>query len=44
MKERKIITKQWSLHERKAHIQKKGKVHIINFSDKGKVDIKDFRQ
>ena len=41
MKERKIITKT-TLHEMKVHIKKKGKVHIVNFLDKGKVDIMDF--
>ena len=41
MEERKIITKT-TLHEMKVHIKKKGKVHIMNFSDKRKVDIMDF--
>ena len=38
MKESKIIIKT-ALHEMKVHIQKKGQVHIMNFSDKEKVDI-----
>ena len=37
-----IITKTWTLHEKKNHIKKKGKVHIMNFSDKEKVDTMDF--
>ena len=42
MTERKkeIIIKTWTLHERKVHIKKKGRVY--EFSDKGKVDIMDF--
>ena len=26
-----IITQTWTLHERIAHVKKKGKVHIMNF-------------
>ena len=37
-----IITKTLTLNERKAHINKKGKVHIMIFLDKGKGYIKDF--
>ena len=40
MKERKLITKT-TFHEIKIYIKKKRIVHIINFSDKGKVDIMD---
>ena len=40
MKERKLITKT-TFHEIKIHIKKKGIVHIINFSDKEKVNIMD---
>ena len=39
MKERKISTKT-ILHEMKVHIKKKGKVQIMNFLDKGKIDIR----
>ena len=31
-----------NLHERKIHIKKEGKVHILIFLDKRKVDIIDF--
>ena len=37
-----IITKTLILNERKTHINKKEKYHIMNFLDKGKGDIKDF--
>ena len=35
-----IIIKIWTLHERKVHIKKEGRVY--EFADKGKVDIMDF--
>ena len=40
-RKKQIITKAL-IHERKVHIKKKGKVHIMNFSDKEKVDIINF--
>ena len=41
-RKKEIITKTWTLPERKVNNKKKGNVHIMNFSDKGKVDIMDF--
>ena len=39
-RKKKVIIKTWSLHGRKVHVKKKGKVY--EFSDKEKVVIKDF--
>ena len=39
-RKKEIFIKAWTLHERKVHIKKKGRVY--NFSDKGNVDITDF--
>ena len=41
-RKKELITKTRTLYERKVHIKKKGKVYIMNFADKGKVDIMDF--
>ena len=41
-RKKKIIIKTWTLHERKVHFDKKGRIY--DFSDKGKVEIMDFWQ
>ena len=41
-RKKEITTKTWTLNERKVYIKRKGKVHIINLLDKGKVDSMDF--
>ena len=40
-RKKEIITKA-TFHKRRVHIKKKEKVHIMNFLNKGKVDIMDF--
>ena len=40
--EKKLLQRNELCNEGKVHIKKKGKVHVMNFSDKGKVDITDF--
>ena len=39
-RKKEIIIKTWTLHERKIHIKKRGRVY--EFSDKREVDIKNF--
>ena len=40
---KKLTTKIWTLHEWKVYFKQKGKVHIMNFSDKRKVVIMEVK-
>ena len=41
-RKKEVTTKQQTLHKRNGHIKKKGKVHVVNFSGKVKINIMYF--